>query len=145
MEKGLEILIAEDDEGHTQLIKKNLRRAGIANRFFHFKNGQEVLNFLFIKGEGPHRERGKAYILLLDINIPRVNGVEVLTKIKLENELCKIPVIMLTTSDNPREIKHCHDIGCNSYIRKPVEYDHFIKTFKNLGLFLSIMKIPVIN
>lgn len=145
MERELEILIAEDDERHAQLIKKNLRRAGIVNRIFHFKNGQEVLNFLFIKGKGPHRERGKAYILLLDISMPQVDGLEVLTKIKVENELRKIPVIMLTTSDNPREIKHCHDIGCSSYIRKPIKYDNFVKTLRNLGLLLSIMEVPIIN
>lgn len=145
MDKRIEILIAEDDEGHASLIKKNLRRAGITNQILHFKDGQEVLDFLFEKGEGPHCESGKAYLLLLDIRMPRVGGVEVLEKVKADPELCKIPVIMLTTSDNPEEIERCHLRGCNNYITKPVEYDEFVKAVKYLGVFLTIVQVPSIR
>ncbi len=139
------ILIAEDDEGHATLIKKNLGRAGIANRIFHFKDGQEVLDFMFMTGDGPHRETGNAYLLLLDIRMPRVDGVQVLGKIKADEELRKMPIIMLTTSDNPKEIEECHKLGCSNYIPKPVEYERFATAIRQLGFFLSVVQVPSIN
>ncbi len=139
------ILIAEDDEGHARLIKKNLGRAGIANRLVHFLDGQDVLDFLFRTGDGPHRESGTGYLLLLDIRMPRVDGVQVLAKIKGHEELKKIPVIMLTTSDNPREIEACHKLGCSNYVPKPVEYERFATAIRQLGFFLSVVKVPAIN
>jgi CheY-like chemotaxis protein len=145
MDKRIEILIAEDDEGHASLIKKNLRRSGITNQILHFKDGQEALDFLFEVGEGPHCKPGKAYLLLLDIRMPRVSGVEVLEKIKADPELCKIPVIMLTTSDNPEEIERCHLLGCSNYVTKPVEYEEFVKAVKYLGVFLTIVQVPAIR
>ena len=145
MNKDVIILIAEDDTGHAGLIKKNFRRAGIINEILHFPDGQDVLDFLFRRGKGPHRETGKAYILLLDINMPKVPGTEVLKELKNDPELKKTPVIMVTTTDDPREVENCHALGCGSYITKPVEYEEFIKTIRNLGLFLSVVQFPVIN
>ncbi len=145
MKKEVQIILAEDDEGHAGLIKKNLTRAGVINRLIHFKNGQELLDFLFLKGEGPHREPDHPYLLLLDIRMPRVDGVQALSTIKKDAELCKIPVIMLTTSDNPREIELCHSIGCSNYITKPVEYENFAATIKQIGLFLTIVQVPAIH
>lgn len=144
-DKRIEILIAEDDEGHANLVKKNLRRAGITNKILHFKDGQEILDFLFFKGDGPHIETGKAYLLLLDIRMPRASGVDVLQAIKKDPELRKLPVIMLTTSDNPEEIERCHLYGCSNYITKPVEYDEFVRAVKYLGVFLTIVQIPTIR
>ncbi|MCP5104336.1 MAG: response regulator [bacterium] len=145
MKKELEILLAEDDEGHAHLIKKNLARSGVVNQLQHFKDGQELLDFLFFIGDGPHREDEKAYLLLLDIRMPRVDGVQALAKIKEDRELRKIPVIMLTTSDNPKEIELCHSIGCSNYITKPVEYESFVTTLKQLGLFLTVVQVPTIH
>ncbi|ERP30864.1 response regulator [Chitinivibrio alkaliphilus] len=145
MKKEVRILIAEDDAGHAQLIRKNLSRAGIANPVIHFKDGQEVHDFLFRQGEGPHREQNTSYVLLLDIRMPKMDGTEVLEKIKNDHELCKIPVIMITTTDDPREVAHCHEMGCNSYITKPVEYDAFVKAIRQLGLYLSIVQVPIIT
>src|SRR3989304_4714401 len=131
------IVIAEDDEGHASLIMKNLKRAGFRNNFLHFKDGQEVLDFLFQRGNGPHRVSGSAYLLLLDIRMPKVDGVEVLRQIKNDPELTKIPVIMVTTTDDPREVENCHRIGCNVNITKPVDYDNFTDAIRKLGLFLT--------
>ncbi|ODS33454.1 MAG: two-component response regulator [Candidatus Scalindua rubra] len=139
------IIIAEDDQGHASLIVKNLERAGFRNSFLHFKNGQEVLDFLFQRGKGPHRVSGKAYLLLLDIRMPRVDGVEVLRQIKDDPELCKIPVIMVTTTDDPREVENCHKVGCSVYITKPVDYDKFVDAIRKLGLFLTVVRVPKIN
>jgi CheY-like chemotaxis protein len=145
MRKEVVILIAEDDEGHAGLIMKNLSRAGIINTIFHFRDGQEVLDFLLKKGDGPKHQSGTAYVLLLDIRMPKIDGVEVLSQLKDHPELCKIPVIMITTTDDPREVERCHAIGCSHYITKPIDYDGFVHAIRQLGLFLTIVEVPKIN
>ncbi len=145
MDTEVTILIAEDDEGHARLVKRNLTRSGLLNPILHFKDGQDVLDFLFCQGDGMHREPGRSYVLLLDIRMPRVNGVEVLEKIKGDKELQKMPVTMLTTSNNPSEIEQCHLLGCSCYITKPIEYENFVTTIRNLGVFLSIVRVPGIQ
>lgn len=139
------ILIAEDDAGHARLIEKNLSRAGLHNRIERFENGQAVLDFLFRRGPGAHRRNETPYLLLLDIRMPQVDGVEVLRQIKTDPELRKIPVLMLTTTDDPREVERCHAIGCASYIVKPVDYEKFAEAIKSLGLYISLVKVPEIN
>jgi len=143
--KEVVILLAEDDEGHASLITKNLKRTGICNEIIHFKDGQEVLEFLFLEGNGSHRSNEGSYILLLDIRMPRVDGVEVLRRIKQDPELAKIPVTMITTTDDPREVEECFELGCNNYIAKPVDYTKFVEVIKQLGLFLMIVEVPAIK
>jgi CheY-like chemotaxis protein len=145
MKNEVKILIAEDDEGHATLIKKNLRRAGMVNEVIHFMDGQEVLEYLFRTSPQHNRESGVAHLLLLDIKMPRVDGIEVLRQIKSDTELRKIPVIMITTTDDPREVEHCHSLGCSSYITKPINYDNFVEAIRKLGLYLMVVEIPVIN
>ncbi len=139
------IIVVEDDAGHATLIMRNLKRAGIANELLHFTDGQSVLDFLFRTGDGPHRISGTAYLLLLDIRLPAVDGVEVLRRIKQDPELRKMPVIMITTTDDPLEIAKCHELGCSSYITKPIDYDNFIGAVRQLGLFLMVVEIPQID
>jgi CheY-like chemotaxis protein len=139
------ILIAEDDDGHARLIEKNLARAGLRNRIERFDNGQAVLDFLFRRGTGSQRALDTPYLLLLDIRMPQVDGVEVLRQVKQDPELRKVPVIMLTTTDDPREVERCHAIGCASYIVKPVDYEKFAEAIKSLGLYISLVKVPEIN
>ena len=145
MKKEAIIIIAEDDEGHAELIRKNLKRSGIINEILHFKDGQEILDFLLRKGNGPHRKKDMGYLLLLDIRMPKVDGIEVLQQIKQDNELRKMPVIMITTTDDPREVEKCHAIGCSSYLTKPVDYVKFVDAVRQLGLFLMIVEVPKIN
>ena len=139
------ILIAEDDAGHALLIEKNLTRAGLHNKIERFDNGQAVLDFLFRRGSGPQRVLERPYLLLLDIRMPQVDGVEVLRQLKEDPELRKIPVLMLTTTDDPREVERCHAIGCASYIVKPVDYDKFAEAIKSLGLYISLVEVPEIK
>ena len=141
------ILIAEDDAGHFQLIKKNLWLTCVDSDILQFKNGQEVLDFLFKTDTEVCLEDKKGYILLLDIRMPKVNGIEVLKKIKEDEELRKIPVIMLTTTSEASMIKQCYELGCSYYMVKPVNYYHFMETVQNLGEFLSLeeMRLPVIK
>ena len=145
MDNDLIVLLAEDDAGHASLIKKNLMRSGISNEVMHFSDGEEILNFLFHRGDGPHRQSGAPYLLLLDIRMPKIDGIEVLKQIKEDAELKKLPVIMLTTTNDPREIERCHVLGCSNYITKPVEYEKFTETIQQLGLFLKIVQIPKLN
>lgn len=145
MHENVVILVAEDDEGHAKLIKSNLLRAGIVNEMMIFRDGQEILDFLFRRGVGPYRQLGGAYVLLLDIRMPKVDGVEVLRQVKADPELRKLPVIMITTTDDPREVAHCHALGCSCYIVKPIDYDNFVSSIRQLGLFLAVVQVPTIN
>lgn len=140
--EALEILLAEDDEGHAFLVQRNLERAGIANRVIHVKDGQAALDYVHRRGHYADRESGGPLLLVLDINMPRVDGVEVLSQIKSDESTAKLPVIMLTTTDDPREIERCYELGCNVYITKPVEYDAFVEAIKRLGLLLQVVQIP---
>jgi len=138
--KELIILIAEDDDGHAELIIEGLKESGICNQIVRFANGQEVWNYLSGTGT-PVMDKHKSYLLLLDINMPKMDGMEVLRKIKCSVELKEIPVIMLTTTDDAREVEECYKIGCNMYITKPVNFLSFTETLKRLGLFIQIVKI----
>jgi CheY-like chemotaxis protein len=140
--QALEILLAEDDEGHALLVQRNLERAGIANRVIHVFDGQAALDYVRRKGEFANRTAGGPLLLVLDINMPRVDGMEVLAQIKAGEDTSKLPVIMLTTTDDPREIERCYDLGCNVYITKPVEYDQFVEAVKRLGFFLQVVQVP---
>jgi CheY-like chemotaxis protein len=111
----------------------------------HFKDGQEIIDFLSKKGEGPHLQEGMKYLLLLDISMPKIDGIEVLKFIKSKKKLKRIPVIMVTTTNDPREINRCHELGCSNYIVKPVDYEQFVESIKNLSLFLLIIQIPKIS
>jgi CheY-like chemotaxis protein len=145
MQNAPVVLIAEDDEGHAILVQQTLRDAGMANPIHHFKDGQAILDYLFRRGSGPKREVDQSYVLLLDIRMPKVNGLEVLQQIKYDPELRKMPIIMLTTTDDPREVVRCHELGCNVYIQKPVDYDKFSEAIRRLGLFIMLLLVPSVN
>jgi len=139
------ILIADDDAGHARLIEKNLRRAGLRNSILRFDDGQSVLDFFSGRCENPKRVSDTPYLLLLDIRMPKVDGIEVLRQIKADPELRKMPVSMLTTTDDPREVARCHELGCNNYIVKPVDYEKFAEAITQLGLFTNLVQVPEIK
>jgi CheY-like chemotaxis protein len=136
------ILLAEDDDGHAQLVQRNLERAGLLNGFLRVRDGQELLDCLASRGSSHEQTLGDALVILLDINMPRIDGIETLRQIKASPATHRIPVIMLTTTDDPREIDRCYELGCNVYVTKPVEYDGFIDAIRRLGLFLQIVQRP---
>jgi CheY-like chemotaxis protein len=147
MEKDMIILIAEDDMGHFELVKRHLWLNCAGNDFLHFKDGQEVLDFLFKGGNGVKHGEKDRYLLLLDIRMPGVDGLEVLRKIKENRELSKIPVIMLTTTDEPSKIERCYELGCSFFMVKPTDYNKFMEMMKDLGVILSLewLKVPSID
>jgi CheY-like chemotaxis protein len=132
------ILIVEDDEGHAILIRENLGEAGLRNPMQHFRDGQAVLDFFAQRRNNPN----ESFIVLLDIRMPKVDGVEVLRRLKADSEMSKLPIIMLTTTDDSREVERCYELGCNVYIQKPVDYDRFAEAIRRLGLFMSLVIVP---
>jgi len=105
------------------------------------------MDFLFREGSGPGREDNCRYVLLLDIRMPKVDGKDILQRMQEDEELKKIPVIMLTTTDDAGEIATCYDMGCSFYVVKPADYNMFMDAVNNLGTLLSLagVSVPVIN
>jgi len=139
--QSVSIVMIEDDDGHARLIEKNIRRAGILNDITHFTDGTRALDYLFNDRNGPARN-GPA-LVLLDLNLPDMSGTDILAKIKEAPELKRTPVVVLTTTDDKVEIQRCYDLGCNVYITKPVNYESFADAIRQLGLFLSVIQVPV--
>ena len=137
------IVYAEDDDGHAALIERNLRRAGLSNGFVRLRDGQEALDY-FQPGNActSGADRPSTCVLLLDIKMPRVDGIEVLRQLKGNVATASLPIIMLTTTDDPRDIQRCYELGCNVYVTKPVEYEPFVEAIKRLGFFLQVVKLP---
>ena len=138
------ILIAEDDEGHAELILEQLRSAGVANEIIRFRDGQELWDYLMAEGRRTSQHDGHDFLLLLDIVMPGLDGLEVLRRIKTDKQWHNLPIIMLTTANDPREIESCYTLGCNCYITKPMEYERFTEMLKRLGLFLMVVQTPKI-
>jgi CheY-like chemotaxis protein len=137
------LLLAEDDDGHAELVIYALRQAGVHNQIIRFSDGEETLKFFFSEpGSHPTYDDDEAYVLLLDIRMPKVDGVEVLQKLKSTPRFKCLPIIMLTTTDDPREVQRCHELGCNNYITKPVDFSAFVETLRRLGLFLLVIRVP---
>ena len=139
------ILLAEDDDGHASLVQRNLKRANIADEIVRVKDGQEALDYVHRAGRSVAGTSNPPRLVLLDINMPRLDGIEVLRRIKSDVSTRAIPVVMLTTTDDPREIDRCYDLGCNAYVTKPVEYAGFIDAIKSLGNFLQVLSTPTQN
>jgi CheY-like chemotaxis protein len=133
--------MVEDDHGHAKLIEKNIRRANISNEIVHFDSGQPALDYLFsedVRANGP-------MLILLDLNLPDMQGTDILAEVKKDERLKRAPVVVLTTTDDKAEIQRCYDLGCNVYITKPVDYESFAGAIRQLGLFLSVMQAPEIE
>lgn len=136
------IIMVEDDEGHARLIEKNIRRAGVANEIVPFANGTDALAFLMGPDGTGAVNKGRQLLVLLDLNLPDMTGIDILEKVKGNEHTRRSPVVVLTTTDDQREIQRCYDLGANVYITKPVDYDGFANAIRQLGLFFSVMQIP---
>ncbi len=140
--RDVTIVVVDDDEGHTELVRRNLRRSGINNSIVALTNGIEALDYIFCRGRHESRNGDGDLLVLLDINMPGLDGVEVLRQVKADAGSRRIPVIMLTTTDDPREINRCYELGCAVYVTKPVDPAAFIDAVHKLGLFISIVSLP---
>jgi CheY-like chemotaxis protein len=140
--KPVSIIMIEDDEGHARLIEKNIRRAGVSNEIIPFANGTDALNYLFGADGSGAISAGRQLLILLDLNLPDMGGVDILEKVKANTHTKRSPVVVLTTTDDSREIQRCYDLGANVYITKPVDYDGFANAIRQLGLFFSVIQVP---
>ena len=142
MSDPVTIVMIEDDEGHARLIERNIRRSGINNEIVPFTNGTAAVDYLFGEdGTGASR-KGEALLVLLDLILPDMTGIDILKRVKENKYLKATPVVVLTTTDDSHEIKRCYEHGCNVYITKPVNYESFANAIRQLGLFFSVIQVP---
>jgi CheY-like chemotaxis protein len=132
----------EDDEGHARLIEKNIRRAGVGNEIIPFVNGTDALNYLLGDDQSGAASAKRQQLILLDLNLPDMTGIEILQKLKSNKHTKRSPIVVLTTTDDAREIQRCYDLGANVYITKPVNYEGFANAIRQLGLFVAVMQVP---
>lgn len=140
--KEVTIVMVEDDEGHARLIEKNIRRAGVSNEVLPFTDGTSALDFILGKDRSGKVSEDRYLLILLDLNLPDMSGTEILEKVKANPHTKRLPVVILTTTDDETEIQRCYDLGANVYITKPVDYDGFANAIRQLGLFFSVMQVP---
>ena len=136
----VEILIVEDSIDDANLTIRALVKNNIVNSIYHVRDGAEALDFIFTRGDYSSRSNmAKPKLILLDLKMPKVNGVQVLEKIKSHPDTKTIPVVILTSSQEDPDIKKCYELGANSYITKPVEFEGFVKAVKDLGYYWMML------
>jgi CheY-like chemotaxis protein len=136
------ILLAEDDDGHATLVRRNLQRAGVPANAVHVHDGQELLDYLYRRNGGGDRTPHDALTILLDLNMPRLGGMDVLDRLKADDNLAHIPVFVLTTTDNPTELDRCYVHGAAACLVKPVDYGAFNEMMRRFAEFLVATRLP---
>jgi CheY-like chemotaxis protein len=142
-QEQIKILLVEDDDGHARLIERNLRKVSLINPIERVPDGQEAMDYLTNQGRyADRRQYPRPKLILLDINLPRLDGIEVLERIKRDPNLCALPVIMLTSTDTQAEIDRCYRAGASGYVAKPVNISSLGEKLNRLGMFLEIVELP---
>jgi len=143
MNQEVEILLVEDNTSDAEMTIRALKKNNLANKLMHVKDGAEALDFIFARGNFSERNINNGpKIIVLDLKMPKVNGIEVLKIVKADERTQKIPVIVLTSSKEDPDIQQCYALGVNSYVVKPVEFDEFVKAVTELGLYWMILNQP---
>ncbi len=139
----VEIMLIEDNPNDVELTLKALKRHNLANTVHVARDGAEALEFFFPAGSGGVRAKnGVPKVILLDLKLPKVDGIEVLRQLKSDSRTKSIPIVVLTSSNQEKDIKTCYELGANSYIIKPVEFESFIKAVKEVGLYWLLVNQP---
>jgi two-component system response regulator len=139
----VEILLVEDNPTDAELTLRALRRNNLANNVVWVKDGAEALDFLHLRGNYANRKNGTPKLILLDLKLPKIDGIEVLRELKTDSKTKIIPVVMLTSSQEERDLVESYRLGVNSYIVKPVDFEKFLETVSQVGFYWSLMnKIP---
>ena len=141
MSSDVTIVMIEDDDGHARLIEKNIRRAGVKNPLLHFRDGTSALHDLL----SAPIDVGRSVLVLLDLNLPDMTGIDILTLLKADARMRFAPVVVLTTTDDKQEFQRCYDLGASVYVTKPVIYEDFAGAIRQLGVFFSIIQVPEIE
>jgi len=143
MKQEIGVLLVEDNASDAEMTIRALKKNNLANKLLHLKDGAEALDFIFAEGEYSGRQvENIPKVILLDLKMPKVNGIEVLRRIKTDERTKKIPVVVLTSSKEDPDIKACYALGVNSYVVKPVDFNEFQKAISDLGLFWMIINQP---
>ncbi|MDB5016332.1 MAG: chemotaxis protein CheY [Mucilaginibacter sp.] len=141
--ENVEILFVEDSKDDAILTIRALNKSGFTNKLHHVMDGAEALDFIYCKGNYASRNNKEfPKLILLDLKMPKVSGIEVLEKVKSDPQTRSIPVVMLTSSNESPDIEKCFDLGANSYIVKPVDSDNFFHAIKEIGLYWMILSQP---
>jgi two-component system, response regulator len=137
------LLLVEDNKDDELLTLDALRNAGVTNPIFVVRDGQEALDYLFVEGSFASRDRNdRPCVILLDLKLPKISGMEVLRRIKTDERTKRLPVVVLTTSSEEEDIHNCYGNGANSYVRKPVEFERFLEAIRHLGLYWTLVNEP---
>lgn len=140
---SVDILLVEDNPNDAELTIRELRKNNLSNNLFHVTDGEEALEFIFATGRYANSsEVHRPKMVLMDIQMPKVNGIEVLKRIKEDERTKTLPVVMLTSSKEDPDIRRCYELGANSYIVKPVNFESFAQSIKNLGFYWLLLNQP---
>ncbi|NLJ07652.1 MAG: response regulator [Sphingobacteriales bacterium] len=141
--QAVEILIVEDNPADAELMLRALKKGGLMNKIFLVEDGAEALDFVFSRGKYSGVPKNKNLkVIFLDLKLPKISGLEVLQILKNNSETRKFPVVIVTSSRQDPDIKKAYELGANSYVVKPVEFDTFFETVKNLGLYWLLINEP---
>jgi CheY-like chemotaxis protein len=136
------ILVVEDDRNDLELTMHALKRCRLANEVISVRDGVEAVEYLTRTGHWSTRPPGNPVVILLDLKLPRCNGLEVLSHIRAHEELRKVPVVMLTASGEPEDLSRSYEMGVNAYVVKPVRFDEFMEAIRELGSFWALLNEP---
>ena len=139
----IELVLVEDDDNDAELIARTLRKHNLANQIVRLKDGVEAMDFLFAQGSKAPNSTPR--VVLLDLKLPRVDGIEVLRRMKSDDRTKSIPVVMLTSSNQERDIKTAYELGVNSFVTKPIKFEEFAKVISEMGMYWLMLNVPPIK
>jgi two-component system, response regulator len=145
MQQGTEIILVEDNVSDADLIMRSLKKNNFTNSILHLQDGQEALHYFFGRTDTEKKMQIFPKVILLDLKMPKVSGIEVLGQLKKSEQTRHIPVIMLSSSKEDSDLEKCYQLGANSYVVKPVAFDDFVKAVSQMGLYWLLINEPLNN
>ncbi len=137
----VKIVMIEDDDGHALLLERTIRRSGINNAIQRFSDGASAINYLLGEDRAASAHNGHTLLILLDLNLPDMTGLDILKTIRENDVLKTMPVVILTTTSDTAEIERCYEFGCNVYLTKPIDHESFTDAIRQIGLFFSVIQV----
>jgi two-component system response regulator len=137
--EAIEILLVEDSDADAELVLRALRKGGVVNKVMRLRDGVEAMDFLFREGAFDQRSGGQPRLVLLDLKMPRLGGIDVLRRLKVDERTRMIPVVVLTSSAEEQDVAESYRLGVNSYLVKPVEFTAFTSVITKAGLYWAVM------
>ena len=142
MENVPRILLAEDSPRDAELIISALREFHVANEILHVRDGAEALDYLFRRGAFADRPAGLPVVVMLDLKMPKVDGLEVLRQIRADSNLKTLPVVIMTSSREEQDVVRSYELGTNSYVVKPIQFPEFVESVKKVGAYWAVINEP---